>query len=107
MVLHTASNGLDGVDQAGRLRPDLILLDMQLPDIDGHEVLRRLRASPATAGIRVVALTADAMPSHVERALAAGFHDYWTKPIDFNLFLEGLDRLAAPVLPTAPGDVPV
>ena len=75
--------------------PDLVLVDMQLPDIDGFEVLRRLRASrhrpraPCASCCRRMRC-----PTTSQRALRAGFDDYWTKPIDFNQFLAGLDRLA-------------
>mgnify|MGYP001232431969 CR=1 FL=1 len=86
-------NGLTGVARAQTLLPDLILVDMQLPDIDGFEVLRRLRADPRTAGIRCVALSANAMPDDIARARAAGFDDYWTKPIDIDQFLAALSRL--------------
>ena len=71
----------------------LILLDMQLPDMDGHEVLRRLRADPATADIRCIALSANAMPDDIRRALENGFDDYWTKPLDLRAFMRALDRL--------------
>jgi signal transduction histidine kinase/CheY-like chemotaxis protein len=91
--LSVASNGRSGVEEARRLRPDLILLDMQLPDIDGLEVLRRLRADAATAGIRCIAVSANVMPDDVARAMAAGMDDYWTKPIDMNTFLSTIDRL--------------
>ena len=74
-------------------QPALILVDMQLPDIDGHEVLRRLRADPLTAGIRCVALSANAMPEDVQRALDAGFTDYWTKPLEFKKFIAALEAL--------------
>ena len=73
--------------------PDLMLLDMQLPDIDGLEVLQRLRAGPETAAIPVIALSANAMPEDIERALRAGVSDYWTKPLDFKAFMESLDAL--------------
>jgi PAS domain S-box-containing protein len=91
--LSVAVNGHSGVDEARRLRPDLILLDMQLPDIDGLEVLRRLRADPATAGLRCIAVSANVMPADVARAMAAGLDDYWTKPIDMGTFLSTIDRL--------------
>jgi PAS domain S-box-containing protein len=86
-------NGLAGVSRAQSLLPDLILVDMQLPDIDGFEVLRRLRADPRTAAIRCLALSANAMPEDIARARAAGFEDYWTKPIDVDRFLEALAGL--------------
>jgi len=77
--------------------PDLILVDMQLPDADGFEVLRRLRADPVTAGIACVALSANAMPEDIARARQAGMADYWTKPLDFKAFLAALDtRLRGP-----------
>ncbi len=93
LQLHLASDGLSGVAMALELQPELVLLDMQLPDIDGHEVLRRLRREPATAHIPCIALSANAMPEDIARALAAGMCDYWTKPLDFSLFLQALDRL--------------
>lgn len=93
LELACANTGQDGVERARAMRPDLILIDMQLPDFDGFEVLRRLRADPATAATSCIALSANAMPDDVARALAAGFDDYWTKPIRFNRFLAGLDGL--------------
>lgn len=93
--LRTAVDGLSGVQAALAERPDLVLLDLQLPDIDGIEVMRRLRAQSAMTGLRIVALSADAMPHHIKAALAAGFDDYWTKPIQFDSFLANIDRLAA------------
>lgn len=94
--LACADTGAEGVAQAREQRPRLILLDMRLPDCDGYEVLRRLRADPTTASIPVIALSADASPEFTREALAAGFADYWTKPIDFPSFLSGLDRWLKP-----------
>jgi len=93
--LHEAVDGRSGIDAALSDPPDLMLLDLQLPDMSGLEVLRRLRAEPSLAGCRIVALSADAMPTHIAGALREGFDDYWTKPIDFAKFLAGIDRLAA------------
>ena len=93
VTLRIAADGRSGVDAALAQRPDLVLVDMQLPDMDGHEVLRRLRAQGSVA--RLVALSANAMPEAVARARASGFDDYWTKPIDIAGFLAGLDRLTA------------
>jgi PAS domain S-box-containing protein len=92
VALHVAADGCAGIEAARQHRPDLVLADMQLPDMDGHELLRGLRA----AGHRgpVVALSANALPDAVAQARAAGFDDYWTKPIDVNRFLAGIDRLA-------------
>ena len=93
VALQIAVDGTHGVQQAQALLPDLILLDMQLPDFDGFEVLRRLQASPLTARIPCIALSANAMPADIERALKAGMADYWTKPLDFKAFMDSLDRL--------------
>ena len=96
LALQVAVDGASGVAQAASLLPDLVLLDMQLPDFDGFEVLRRLRADPATAAIPVIALSANAMPDDIDRALRAGMSDYWTKPLDFAAFMASLDRLFGP-----------
>ncbi len=100
LQLDTAGDGLGGVELARRTRPALILVDMQLPDIDGHEVLRRLRADPATAGIPCISLSANAMPDDIQRALQAGFADYWTKPLDLRAFMRSLEAIFGP--PPAP-----
>ncbi|MGZ5249460.1 MAG: PAS domain-containing protein [Caldimonas sp.] len=84
--------GAAGVARARTMQPDLVLIDLQLPDFDGFEVLRRLRAEPATRAIPCIALSANAMPEDIERGLAAGFVDYWTKPIDFAAFLSALKK---------------
>ena len=91
--MHVAVDGTSGVEQAGLLLPELILLDMQLPDFDGLEVLRRLRARPATAAIPCIALSANAMPDYIQNAMSAGLADYWTKPLDFGAFMASIDRL--------------
>jgi CheY-like chemotaxis protein len=91
-----AVDGGSGLALARSLQPALILLDMQLPDMDGHAVLRQLRADPATAGIRCIALSANAMPEDIRTALAEGFDDYWTKPLDLAAFLRSLERLFGP-----------
>ena len=69
----TAPDGRSGIELARRERPDLALVDLGLPDLDGCEVARALRADPATRGLRLIALSGYAMPEHQERALAAGF----------------------------------
>ncbi|MBC7483902.1 MAG: PAS domain-containing protein [Rhizobacter sp.] len=93
LQITSETTGTEGVARAAALLPDLILIDMQLPDFDGFEVLRRLRAEPLTAAIPCIALSANAMPEDIASALAAGFKDYWTKPIRFKPFLEALKRL--------------
>jgi CheY-like chemotaxis protein len=99
-TLHVAADGHSGIEAALRLRPDVVLVDMQLPDMDGHELMRRLRAQRLLAPM--IALSANAMPEAVAQARAAGFDDYWTKPIDIAQFLAGLDRLVAVPGPACP-----
>jgi len=82
----------EGLALARASLPALVLLDIQLPGIDGFEVLRRLREEPATAGIPVVAVSANAMPADRARALAAGFAEYVTKPIEMAGLLAAVDR---------------
>jgi PAS domain S-box-containing protein len=95
MRLVTATDGASGVALARAVLPEVLLIDMQLPDFNGFEVLSRLReADPPLQARAFIALSASAMPEEVERAKAAGFSDYWTKPIDFAQFLNGLDALA-------------
>jgi two-component system, cell cycle response regulator DivK len=77
-----ARSGEQGVMLARETPPDLVLMDLGLPGMDGTEALRLLRESPATAGIPVVAVTAYAMPADRERSRAAGFDGYLTKPLD-------------------------
>ncbi len=96
IALSGAETVADGLRKARQLQPQLILVDMQLPDGDGHDLLRQLRADPATAGIPCVALSANAMPEDIRLASDAGFADYWTKPIDFKIFLAGLDHFFKP-----------
>jgi hypothetical protein len=94
--LETVPDGRSGLKRAREALPDLILLDMQLPDLDGLAVLRQLREDAATATVRCVALSANAMPEDVAAARAAGAIDYWTKPIQFPAFVEQLERLLHP-----------
>jgi signal transduction histidine kinase/CheY-like chemotaxis protein len=93
LAIVSEASGAAGIARAAALRPDLVLIDLQLPDFDGYEVLRRLRADARTRAIPCVALSANALPEDVERGLASGFVDYWTKPIDFAVFLASLQRL--------------
>ena len=92
LTLHVAETGEKGLDSAARILPDLVLVDMQLPDMNGHDVLRRMRENESTRSLPCVALSANAMREDIERALEAGFEDYWTKPIDFVAFLQALQR---------------
>ncbi|MCK9637991.1 MAG: ATP-binding protein [Methylobacter tundripaludum] len=82
-----------GLEIAGIQHPDLILLDINLPGMDGFEALRRLQNDPATSDIPVVAVSANAMERDIEKGMAAGFADYLTKPIQIPRFLELVDKL--------------
>ncbi|MCW2793613.1 MAG: sensor protein [Nocardioides sp.] len=86
-TLIPAMQGQLGVELAALHTPDLVLLDLHLPDTDGEEVLRRLQADPRTSSIPVVVLSADAMPAQIERLKAGGAADYVTKPLDIPVFL--------------------
>lgn len=93
--LLTAHSGFLGLDLAAAHGPDLVLLDINLPGMDGYEVLRRLRGLPGMDGVPVVAVTANAMPQDVDRGLAAGFSEYLTKPLDVERLFSVVDRLLA------------
>jgi diguanylate cyclase len=90
--LLVAADPLIGLDLARAHRPDVVVLDINLPGLDGFEVLKRLKADPATASIPVLALSANAMPRAVEKGIAAGFRRYLTKPIKIPEFLAALDE---------------
>ncbi len=90
--LLTAETGNSGVEIARTSVPDVILMDINLPDIDGFEALKILRADPATAPIPVIAFSANAMPREIERGLQAGFFRYITKPIKVDEFMRALDE---------------
>ncbi len=92
-VVDVAVDGQDGLDQIEAGAPDLILLDMDLPMIDGWEVVRRLKADQRTSGIPVIALTAHAMVGDRDRALEAGCDDYDIKPVELARLLGKIDAL--------------
>ena len=93
-LMHARSGG-SGVELATAHGPKLILLDLNLPDMHGSEVLRQLQNDPATAKIPVVVLSADATPSQIERLLTAGARNYLTKPFDIDPFLAVVDEMVA------------
>ena len=88
-----ALDGSSGAAAATTEQPDLILMDISLPDMDGCEVTRLVRAQPATASIPIIALTAHAMETDRLRALDAGCQDYDTKPVDLARLLAKIDAL--------------
>jgi two-component system, cell cycle response regulator DivK len=95
-----AVDGQEGLERVQADLPDLVLLDMDLPRVDGWEVARRLKASPSTSAIPIIALTAHAMVGDRDRALEAGCDDYDTKPVEFTRLLEKIETLLSRAGPT-------
>jgi two-component system cell cycle response regulator DivK len=91
--LSVARDGKECLNTVKRQLPNLILMDLQLPGIDGLTVIRHLREDSRTSEIPIIALTAHAMPEHRERFLAAGCCAYITKPISYRPFLDEIDRV--------------
>ncbi len=89
-VVH-AVTGREAIDKAISAQPDLILMDLSLPDVDGWEATRRIKSEAATAAIPVIALTAHAMAGDREKALEAGADDYDTKPVEFTRLLQKIE----------------
>jgi DNA-binding response OmpR family regulator len=86
-----AQDGQQGIDTARAERPDVVLLDMNLPVMDGWTAAKQLKADAATAGIPIIALTAHALSGDREKALGAGCDDYHPKPVDFSKLLSQID----------------
>jgi CheY-like chemotaxis protein len=102
--LLAALDGTSGIEIARASRPDVILMDINLPGVSGVEVLKILRSEPATAHIPVVAVSANAMAQDIERGLKEGFFSYITKPIKINVLMDALNsalEFAAKKLETA------
>jgi PAS domain S-box-containing protein len=95
--LLTTARGQEVQGMVRQHRPELVLLDLHLPDVDGEEVLRRLQADPGTAEVPVVVVSADVTPAHIERVLAAGARSYLTKPLDVVQFRAVVDSLLSRV----------
>jgi len=95
-----AGNGLEAIEMCRALRPDLILMDLSLPVLDGWETARRLKSAAETRAVPIIALSAHAMTEDRERAIAAGCDDYDTKPVDLPRLLQKIRSL----LPKAAGD---
>jgi two-component system, cell cycle response regulator DivK len=88
-----AADGKAGVAMAQTEKPDLVLMDMNMPELDGWEATRQIRAAPETQTLPVIALTAHAMSGDRDRALEAGCADYHTKPVDFPKLLTQIEAL--------------
>jgi two-component system cell cycle response regulator DivK len=87
----SAADGKRGIAMAHNQSPDLIVMDMSLPEIDGWEATRRLKADPSTRAIPILALTAHAMASDRQRAMDAGCDEYYTKPVDFESLVRAVE----------------
>ena len=94
-TLHYACDALNGLELCRRVRPDMVITEMHLPDLSAHEILRALRGYPAMEQPRCIVLSSDAMPQNIERALSAGFDAYWTKPIDIWQLMQNIDDFAS------------
>ena len=92
-----ATDGLQGLSLAKTHQPDLILMDLGMPEVDGWECTRRLKAGESTRHIPIIALSAHAMVGDRQKALSAGCDEFDTKPIDFAALLRKMDQLLAPV----------
>jgi CheY-like chemotaxis protein len=87
-----ASDGIEGVEQARSWSPDLILMDLRMPRMDGFEAIRELRKGPDTADIPIIAISAWASAKHKERAMEAGANEHFTKPVDLSSLLQTINR---------------
>lgn len=86
-----AGDGYEGVEKAQSWRPDVILMDLRMPKMDGFEAIRRIRSEPSTASIPIIAISAWASSKHKEKALDAGADEHFTKPVDLNRLLSIID----------------
>ena len=91
-----ATDGAAAVEMARAEKPDLILMDMNMPTLDGWEATRRIKAEPASAAIPVIGLTAHALTGDRERAIEAGCAEYHTKPVEFPTLMEQIEVLLRP-----------
>ncbi|OWQ44238.1 hypothetical protein CDL60_26145 [Roseateles noduli] len=92
-TLDIAETGAQAMEALSRLTPSLVLMDMNLPDMNGLQLMALVRAEPRFATLRCIALSADVMDDQRQRARAAGFLDYWLKPIDVRQLRAALERL--------------
>jgi CheY-like chemotaxis protein len=90
-----AENGEKGCEIAATEQPDIILMDLEMPVVDGWEATRRLKGNPTTRGIPIIALSAHALAGEREKALAAGCNEFDTKPIEFDRLVATLRRVLA------------
>lgn len=91
--VYEVSNGIDALEAAGRIRPDLIILDLHMPGLDGFAVVKELRTIEPFLSLPIIALTASAMQGDRQKAMAAGFTGYITKPVSLNHLRSEVERL--------------
>ena len=107
LTLMTATNGYQGIEMARSHQPDVILMDINMPELDGLAAMQMLRNNPATSHIPVIALSSNAYPSQIKLGLDTGFFRYLTKPYKLNEFLATIDlALASGVHPISSGKLP-
>lgn len=87
-----ASDGLEGVEKARAWLPDLILMDLRMPRMDGFEAIKVIRSEDKMSAVPIIAISAWASAKHKERALAAGANEHFTKPVDLNRLLSSMER---------------
>jgi CheY-like chemotaxis protein len=92
ITMISAQEGREGVEMARQRIPDLILLDLNLPDMEAQEILAQLQESASTCSIPIIIVSADATPNHIERLLDLGAKDYLTKPLNISQFLRTVDK---------------
>jgi CheY-like chemotaxis protein len=92
-TLHVAETGAQALEMLPRVMPMLVLMDMNLPDMNGLQLMGHVRADARLAHLRCIALSADVMDDQRQRARAVGFQDYWLKPIDVRRLREALEKL--------------
>jgi two-component system cell cycle response regulator DivK len=88
-----ASDGIDGLEQVRSWGPDLVLMDLRMPRMDGFEAIKELRKDPTTANLPIIAISAWASAKHKERAMEAGANEHFTKPVDLSKLLDTINSL--------------
>ncbi len=94
-TIETACNGAEAIEVVASFEPEVVLMDLSMPVMDGWEATRRLRTNGANRGLKIIALTAHALPDEIERAMAAGCDGFLTKPIDDEALIERIEELLA------------
>ena len=96
-TVHTARNGVQGMEIIRKVRPNMVISDLAMPQMDGWAMMKALKKDRATMDIPVIALTAHAMLGDREKAMAAGFHNYLTKPLTLSTFFSEMVRIVSDI----------